>query len=184
MLFCFKCSEFILHVFSRFWMQVSKLLSSQNDGFCIVLENVVNRGGVLHDASRTHLEVFDLEGQVLGLEASRPRKLPCPLLVDSTISWIVKILQITWKIYLKTFFLEISWKKILKTFFFRRTLVPVSLFHGLEHSCPWPREGLSSEGLSLASDFLCPWPWPRALCPRLHIWLSNFGFQKLNWLQY
>ena len=28
---------------------------------------------------------------------------------------------------------------------------------GLEHSCPWPREGLSSEGLSLAlaSDFLC-----------------------------
>ena len=34
---------------------------------------------------------------------------------------------------------------------------------------PWPREGLSSEG--------CPWlwrrifvcPWPRALCPRLHL---------------
>ena len=23
----------------------------------------------------------------------------------------------------------------------------------LEHSCPWPREGLSSERLSLASDF-------------------------------
>ena len=32
---------------------------------------------------------------------------------------------------------------------------------GLEHSCPWPRECLSSERLSLAlaSDFfLCPWP--------------------------
>ena len=47
----------------------------------------------------------------------------------------------------------------------------------LEHSCPWPRECLSSERLSLAlalaSDFfLCPWPWPwpRALCPRLHLW--------------
>ena len=26
---------------------------------------------------------------------------------------------------------------------------------GLEHSCPWPREGLSSERLSLASDFFC-----------------------------
>ena len=45
---------------------------------------------------------------------------------------------------------------------------------GLEHSCPWPRECLSSERLSsaLASDFfcvlglglgffLCSWPWPR-----------------------
>ena len=28
---------------------------------------------------------------------------------------------------------------------------------GLEHSCPWPQEGLSSEGLflALASDFFC-----------------------------
>ena len=28
---------------------------------------------------------------------------------------------------------------------------------GLEHSCPWPREGLSSEGLSLALafDYVC-----------------------------
>ena len=35
--------------------------------------------------------------------------------------------------------------------------MPVSLVLGLglEHSCPWPREGLSSEGLSLASDFFC-----------------------------
>ena len=42
---------------------------------------------------------------------------------------------------------------------------------GREHSCPWPQEGLSMEGLSLASDFfLCTWPWPRALCPRLHLW--------------
>ena len=34
--------------------------------------------------------------------------------------------------------------------------------------CPCPRKGLSSKGLSLASDiFLCP--WPRALCPQLHL---------------
>ena len=47
--------------------------------------------------------------------------------------------------------------------FFWRTLADVSLVLGLglEHSCPWPREGLSSERLSLAlaSDFfVCPWP--------------------------
>ena len=46
-------------------------------------------------------------------------------------------------------------------FFFLRTLAAVSLVLGLglEHSCPWPREGLSSERLSLAlalaSDFFC-----------------------------
>ena len=50
---------------------------------------------------------------------------------------------------------------------------------GLERACPWPREGLSLQRLSLASEFFwCPWPWPRALCPRLHLslyrhWLSN-----------
>ena len=40
-------------------------------------------------------------------------------------------------------------------FFFWRTLAVVSLVLGLEHFCPWPREGLSSEKLSLplASDF-------------------------------
>ena len=40
-------------------------------------------------------------------------------------------------------------------FFFWRALALVSLVLGLEHSCPWPRECLSSERLSLAlaSDF-------------------------------
>ena len=38
-------------------------------------------------ASSTHFEVLGLglEGQVLGLEASSPRKLACPRLEDSTI---------------------------------------------------------------------------------------------------
>ena len=42
-------------------------------------------------------------------------------------------------------------------FIFWRTLAVVSsvLGLGLELSCPWPRGGLSSEGLSLASDFFC-----------------------------
>ena len=31
----------------------------------------------------------------------------------------------------------------------------MSLVLGLEHSCPWPRECLSSERLSLALDFFC-----------------------------
>ena len=44
-------------------------------------------------------------------------------------------------------------------FFFWRALALVSLVLGLglEHFCPWPRECLSSERLSLAfaSDFFC-----------------------------
>ena len=42
-------------------------------------------------------------------------------------------------------------------FCFWRTLAAVSLVLVLEHSCPWPREGLSSKRLflALASDFFC-----------------------------
>ena len=58
------------------------------------------------------------------------------------------------------FFLEIAWKIFVKTFFFfwrALALVSLVLGLGLEHSCPWPRECLSSERLSLAlaSDFFC-----------------------------
>ena len=166
-------------------------------------------------SSRTHFEVLGL-----GLEASSPRKLACPRLKDSTSFWNVKILWSAWKIFWKTIFsgdhLKNFWEDLfffffwdrLKNFcedlffyFFWRALALVSLVLGLglEHSCPWPRECLSSERLSLAlaSDFfcvlglepcvldstsalfglgffLCPWLWPRALCPRLHFW----------WLQY
>ena len=59
------------------------------------------------------------------------------------------------------------WRSFFFFFFFLESTCACVL--GLEHSCPWPREGLSSVGLflALARIFLCP--WPRALCPRLHL---------------
>ena len=69
--------------------------------------------------------------------------------------------EIAWKIFVKTFFLFFFWDRLKNfcedLFFFRRALALVSLILGLglEHSCPWPREVLSSERLSLASDFFC-----------------------------
>ena len=114
-------------------------------------------------ASRTHFEV-------LGLEASSPRKLASCRLEDSTVSWTVKILLTNarnlaenlqrpflfslrgdrlkkifedlfrLKKIFETFF-EIAWKNFLKTFFFWRTLASVSLVLGL---------GLKR---------FCPWPW-------------------------
>ena len=126
-------------------------------------------------SSRTHFEVLGLEGRVLslGLEASSPRKLPCPRLENSTVFWIVKLMlinAINLAETLRSPFLFSSFgdrlKKIFEYFFFRRTPALVSLVLGREHSCSWPREGLS-----LALDFLCSWPWTRALCPRLHLWL-------------
>ena len=122
-------------------------------------------------ASRTDFEVLGLEGQVLGLETSNPRKLAYPRLEDSTIFWIVKILWSGWKMFWKTFFcIEIAWKIFVKTFFFWDCLKNFceDLFFFLESTCacvlgPWPRAFLS-----LASR-VSPWPWPRALCPRLHL---------------
>ena len=81
---------------------------------------------------------------------------PCPRLEDSTIFWIVKILWGARKIFWKTFFCGDRLKNVCEDlFFFWRALALVSLVLGLglEHSCPWPRECLSSERLSLASDF-------------------------------
>ena len=54
----------------------------------------------------------------------------------------------TSKIFFEGFFFR-SPEKI----FFGRILTPVSLVLGHEHSCPWPREGLSTERLSLALGF-------------------------------
>ena len=66
---------------------------------------------------------------------------------------------------LKNFFENLFFKTREKNF---EDLIVIILFGEHLRLCPSPRKGLSSEGLSLASDiFLCP--WPRALCPRLHL---------------
>ena len=84
------------------------------------------------------------------------------------------------KFFGRRFWVEIAWKFFVKTFFFffffffgdclknfcealffffgeHLRFVSLVLGLGLEHSCPWPRECLSSERLSLAlaSDFFC-----------------------------
>ena len=113
-------------------------------------------------ASRTDFEVLGLglEGQVLGLgfEASSPRKLACPRLEDSSIFLIVKISWSARKIFWKTSFGGDRLKNFCEDlffFFFWRAFAFVSLVLRFEHSCPWPREVLSTERLSLAlaSDF-------------------------------
>ena len=76
-------------------------------------------------------------------------------------SFFVEKLVFFW-IFFDFVFLRTPEKKFFKDIIF--------LFFG-EHLrlCPCPRKGLSSKGLSLASDiFLCP--WPRALCPQFHLY--------------
>ena len=95
-------------------------------------------------SSRTHFEVLSL-----GLEASSPRKLPCPRLEDST---IFEPLKFRWKTsetlrkICKDLFLVSSCrdrlKKNFEDLFFENTCVCVL--------GSWPREGLS-----LASKFFC-----------------------------
>ena len=82
------------------------------------------------ESSRTHFEVLSLglEGQVLGLLASSPRKLACPR----------KTFWKTEKLFGKRFFVEIARKIFVKTFFF---------FGEHLRLCPW--------SLDLASDFFC-----------------------------
>ena len=78
-----------------------------------------------------------------------------------------------------------SWRtQVSFFFFFWRSLSRCVLV-------PWPRAFLSlaSRGSVLKRAalglgfFLCPWPWPRALCPRLHLWsnppISFFEFFPL-----
>ena len=117
--------------------------------------------------------------EVLGLEASSPRKLPCPRLEDST---IFERLKFRWKTpetlrkICKDLFLVFSSrdrlkkifedlfcrKKIFEDLFFWRTLASVSLVLGLglERVCPWPRNFFVS--LALASSLLSSTP-PLAL---------------------
>ena len=136
---------------------VEKLFVNPDFFVVLVLMQIIRQQQAEVESSRTHFEVLGL-----GLEASSPRKLACPRLEDSSIFWIVKISWSAWKIFWKTFFCGDRLKNFCEDlffFFFWRALALVSLVLGLglEHSCPWPRECLSSERLSLAlaSDFFC-----------------------------
>ena len=108
------------------------------------------------ESSRTHFEV-------LGIEASSPRKLPCPRLEDSA---IFEPLKFRWKtpetlrkICKDLFFCFLKWRLPEKKFFedlFRLKKYFVDhFFLFVANTCvcvlgpwPWPREGLS-----LASKF-------------------------------
>ena len=114
------------------------------------------------DSSRTHFELvgLGLEGQVLAFrfEALSSRKLPRPRATSALLFEWLKFFRSPENFFVGLFFLGDRLKKCLKTFFFflENTCLYVHGF-GHEHSCPWPRKGLSSEGLSLslASDFFC-----------------------------
>ena len=91
--------------------------------------------------------------------ASKPQVLEkCPVLGSRTalfFEWL-KFCRSAEKYFSRPFFFWRSTEKFFKTFFVTKTLAFVSLVLGLglEHSCPWP--------------------WPRALYPRLHLCLSQF----------
>ena len=86
--------------------------------------------------------------------------------LQRSFAWFPQV-EIAWKKFLKTFF---AWKQFLKNFFLENTC----------RLCPWSL-ALASRGSVLGLEiFLCP--WPRALCPRLHLWWirpnksDNFDF--------
>ena len=113
---------------------------------------------ILKSSSRMNFEVLGLEGQVLGLEASSPRKWPVLGSRTALFFELLKYCGALENFFGKRFFVEIARKIFVKTFFFfgdrpfffwrALALVSLVLGLGLEHSCPWPRKG-------------CPWPWPR-----------------------
>ena len=92
------------------------------------------------------------------------------------------LVKTAWKVFVKTFFFffffffwrspeKFLWRPFFFSFFWRALALCVL--------GPWPRAFLSLAsrvsvlgkavlGLGL-EFFLCPWPWPRALCPRLHL---------------
>ena len=131
------------------------------------------RGGVLEDVLGLEDILKSLASKVKSLAlaskvrslalASRPQVLESWPVLGSRTALFFELLKF-WKalenFYGKRFFVEIAWKIFVKTFFFfwrALALVSLVLGLGLEHSCPWSRECLSSERLSLAlaSDFFC-----------------------------
>ena len=131
------------------------------------------------------LQWWSPQGHILKSLASKPQVVEnCPVLGSRTAVFFesLKFSDCMKKFLMTLFFWRffdfVLWRSPKKFFWRPFVLKPVkknfeyliiTIFFG-EHLrlCPCPKKGLSSEGLSLASDdFLCP--WPRALCPRLHL---------------
>ena len=127
----------------------------------LIFSKLFIRGGVLENV----LEVLGL-GILKSLAlASRPQVLENWPVLGSRTALFFKLLKFCEALE-KFFGKRFLWRSLEKFlwrpfffFFFWRALALVSLVLGLglEHSCPWPRECLSSERLSLAlaSDFFC-----------------------------
>ena len=104
------------------------------------------------ESSRTHFEVLGLEGQVLGLEVSSPRKLACPRLEDSTFFELLKFRGALEKFFGDLFFFFGEHLRLCP--WFLASSIPVL---GLENvcprkGCPWPRIFFVSLASSLVSS--------------------------------
>ena len=114
---------------------------------------------------RTHFEVLGLglEGQVLGLEVSSPRKLACPRFED--FFELLKFREALEKFFGKRVTVEIARKIYVKTFFFFFGDRLKSFCDFGEHLrlCPWSlASSIPVLGLeSVCPRKGCPWPWPR-----------------------
>ena len=92
-------------------------------------------------------------------------------------------MEIVQKIFLRFFFGDCL-KKIFESpeknfedlFFLENTCACVL---GLEHSCPWLREGLSSKGLSLASNFFVSLALVSSLVSSTPPLVLMYGFYKI-----
>ena len=119
-----------------------------------VLEDVLEAKDVLEDStSGQQAAISDLPSYDIFVS----QKLPLWKNFDDVISCDLWFRPLPIKNSGYAYELEIAWKKFFKTFIFweHLRLCPLSLVLGLglEHSCSWPREVLSSERLSLASNF-------------------------------
>ena len=113
------------------------------------------------ESSRTRFDVLGLEGRSkVKAVASKPQLLKnCPVLGlrRALFFELLKFCEAPEKFFWKTVSSGNRLTIFLKIFFLESSCAcALILGLGLEHSCPWSREGLS---LALAWDFfLCPWP--------------------------
>ena len=121
-----------------------------------VLEDVLGLEDVLDDTFSSHRPWPRRSCPWSWPRSLKSSKIACPRLNDSTIFEWLKFCRSPENFVSTPFFWRSSEKNFRRSFFLE-TLAFVSLVLGLglEHFCPWPRECLSSERLSLVSDFFC-----------------------------